>query len=116
MKFKYSLEANFKNVIEESKLIYDNYFDENANNKYIKEKILNKIRNTYSKYISKNDCSYKMFDDALVCVYEYLQKRFNEFIKSEEYKLLTYNLNMNSYIQYKVCSYSKMNSIQLSTY
>ena len=39
MKFKYSLEANFKNVIEESKLIYDNYFDENANNKYIKEKI-----------------------------------------------------------------------------
>ena len=62
MKFKYSLEANFKNVIEESKLIYDNYFDENANNKYIKEKILNNIRNTCSKYISKNDCSYEMFD------------------------------------------------------
>ncbi len=57
-----------------------------------------------------------MFDEALVCVYEYLQKRINEFVKSEEYILLINNLNMNSYIQYKVCSYSKMNSIQLSTY
>ena len=115
-KYKFSLEANLKNVIEEAKILYENYFDVNSNNKYMKEEILNKIRNTCSKYISKDDCSYEMFDEALVCVYEYLQKRFNEFIKSEEYKLLTYNLNMNSYIQYKVCSYSKMNSVQLSTY
>ena len=115
-KYKYSLESNFNNIIYEAKLIYEKYFDEDSDNKYMKKEILNKIRNTYSQCISNKNYSYEMFDEALVCVYEYLQKRFNEFIKSEEYKLLIYNLNMNSYIQYKICSYSKMNSIQLSTY
>ena len=115
-KYKYSLESNFNNIIYEAKQLYEEYFDDNSYNIYMNQEILNKIRNTYSQCISNKNYSYEMFDEALVCVYEYLQKRFNEFIKSEEYKLLIYNLNMNSYIQYKICSYSKMNSIQLSTY
>jgi len=114
-KYKYSLEANFFNVTKEAKSLYKNYFDTDSENNYINEDILKKIRNNCSKYISKDDCTYEMFDDALVSVYEYLKKRFIEFRKSDEYKLLVNNLNMNSYIQYKMCLYSKIDSIKFSS-
>ena len=114
-KYKYSLEANFFNVTKEAKSLYKNYFDTDSENNYINEDILKKIRNNCSKYISKDDCTYEMFDDALVSVYEYLKKRFIEFRKSDEYKLLVNNLNMNSYIQYKMCLYSKVDSIKFSS-
>ena len=114
-KYKYSLEANFFNVTKEAKSLYNNYFNTDSENNYMNEEILKKIRNNCSKYISKDDCTYEMFDDALVSVYEYLKKRFIEFRKSDEYKLLVNNLNMNSYIQYKMCLYSKIDSIKFSS-
>ena len=114
-KYKYSLEANFFNVTKEAKSLYNNYFNTDSENNYMNEEILKKIRNNCSKYISKDDCTYEMFDDALVSVYEYLKKRFIEFRKSDEYKLLVNNLNMNSYIQYKMCLYSKVDSIKFSS-
>jgi hypothetical protein len=56
-----------------------------------------------------------MFDEALVSIFEYLKKRFIEYRKSDQYKLLINNLNMNSYIQYKICLYSKLDSIKISS-
>ena len=114
-KYKYSLEANFFNVTKEAKSLYNNYFNTDSENNYMNEEILKKIRNNCAKYIAKDDCTYEMFDDALVSVYEYLKKRFIEFRKSDEYKLLVNNLNMNSYIQYKMCLYSKVDSIKFSS-
>ena len=114
-KYKYSLEANFFNVTKEAKSLYNNYFNTDSENNYMNEEILKKIRNNCAKYIAKDDCTYEMFDDALVSVYEYLKKRFIEFRKSDEYKLLVNNLNMNSYIQYKMCLYSKIDSIKFSS-
>ena len=114
-KYKYSLEANFFNVTKEAKSLYQNYFDNGADNKYMNEEILKKIRNNCRKLISKDDCSYEMFDEALVSIFEYLKKRFIEYRKSDQYKLLINNLNMNSYIQYKICLYSKLDSIKISS-
>ena len=45
-----------------------------------------------------------MFDEALVEVYNYLESKFNEYRKSDEYKVLVDNLNLNSYVQYKMCT------------
>ena len=114
-KYKYSLEPNFFNVTKEAKSLYQNYFDNGADNKYMNEEILKKIRNNCRKLISKDDCSYEMFDEALVSIFEYLKKRFIEYRKSDQYKLLINNLNMNSYIQYKICLYSKLDSIKISS-
>ena len=42
-KYKYSLEPNFFNVTKEAKSLYQNYFDNGADNKYMNEEILKKI-------------------------------------------------------------------------
>ena len=115
-KYKYSLEANFENVKNEAKQLYEEYFDDNSYNIYMNQEILNKIRNKCSDYFSKNDCSYEMFDDALVSIYEYLQKKFIEFMKTDEYKSLISKLNINSYIQYKISIHPKTNLLNLTSY
>jgi vacuolar-type H+-ATPase subunit E/Vma4 len=115
-KFKYSLEAEYNNVVYEAKKIYNKYFGESSKeNKYLSQEILNNVRKS-CEMIDKGQCNYEMFDSLLVNVFEILKEKFTNFQSTEEYRTLVKNLNMNSYIQYKICSYSKMNSIQLSTY
>ena len=64
--------------------------------------------------IDKGQCSYEMFDDLLVNVFEMLKDKFDEFKNTEEYKLLVQNLNMNSYIQYKILDIPNINAKPLN--
>ena len=73
-------------------------------NKFLDERLLGNVRNKCNLILSKQECSYEMFDDALVVIYAYLENEFNEFRKEEEYNMLLNNLNLNSYLQYKMCS------------
>jgi hypothetical protein len=113
-KFKYSLEAEYNNVVYEAKKIYNKYFGESSKaNKYLNPDILNNVRKS-CEMIDKGQCSYEMFDDLLVNVFEMLKDKFDEFKNTEEYKLLVQNLNMNSYIQYKILDIPNINAKPLN--
>ena len=64
--------------------------------------------------IDKGQCSYEMFDNLLVNVYQILKDKFFNFQKTEEYKILVQNINMNSYIQYKVLDVPNINAKPLN--
>ena len=50
-----------------------------------------------------------MFDDALIYSYECLEKVFRKYKKSEIYQILIDNLNLDSYIQCKMCNTGLIN-------
>ena len=113
-KFKYSLEAEYNNVVYEAKKIYNKYFGESSKaNKYLNQEILNNVRKS-CEMIDKGQCSYEMFDGLLVNVFEMLKDKFDEFQSTEEYRLLVQNLNMNSYIQYKILDIPNLNAKPLN--
>ena len=64
--------------------------------------------------IDKGQCNYEMFDGLLVNVFEILKQKFEEFKNTEEYKILVQNLNMNSYIQYKILDIPNLNAQPLN--
>ena len=113
-KFKYSLEAEYNNVVFEAKKIYNKYFGESSKeNKYLNQEILNSVRKS-CEMIDKGQCNYEMFDGLLVNVFEILKQKFEEFKNTEEYKILVQNLNMNSYIQYKILDIPNLNAQPLN--
>ena len=113
-KFKYSLEPEYNNVVYEAKKIYNKYFGESSKaNKYLNQEILNNVRKS-CEMIDKGQCSYEMFDSILVNVFEMLKDKFDEFQSTEEYRILVQNLNMNSYIQYKILDIPNINAKPLN--
>ena len=113
-KFKYSLEAEYNNVVYEAKKIYNKYFGKESKTiNYLNKDILNNVRKS-CEMIDKGQCNYEMFDNLLVNVYEILRGKFYDFQKTEEYKILVQNINMNSYIQYKVLHFPNINAKPLN--
>ena len=113
-KFKYSLEAEYNNVVYEAKKIYNKYFGESSKeNKYLNQEILNNVRKS-CEMIDKGQCNYEMFDSLLVNVFDILKEKFSNFQSTEEYKILVKNLNMNSYIQYKIFDIPNINAKPLN--
>ena len=113
-KFKYSLEAEYNNVVYEAKKIYNKYFGESSKeNKYLSQEILNNVRKS-CEMIDKGQCNYEMFDSLLVNVFEILKEKFTNFQSTEEYRTLVKNLNMNSYIQYKIFDLPSINAKPLN--
>ena len=113
-KFKYSLEAEYNNVVYEAKKIYNKYFGESSKeNKFLNQELLHNVKKS-CEMIDKGKCNYEMFDNLLVNVFESLKKKFEEFQKTEEYNILVQNLNMNSYIQYKILEIPNINAKPLN--
>ena len=113
-KFKFTLEAEYNNVVFEAKKIYDKYFNNNEiTENYLNKDIINSVRKS-CEMIDKGQCSYEMFDNLLVNVYQILKDKFFNFQKTEEYKILVQNINMNSYIQYKVLDVPNINAKPLN--
>ena len=113
-KFKYTLEAQYNNVVYEAKKLYNKYFGESSReNKYLSEEILANVRKS-CQMIDKGKCDYEMFDSILVSVYGTLCTKFSGFKITDEYKLLVNNLNMNSYIQYKILDTPSINTKPLT--
>ena len=59
--------------------------------------------------LNTGDCSYEMFDDALMNVYENIQELFKKYKVSDEYQILIDNLNLNSYIKCKMSNTGLVN-------
>ena len=102
-KYKYSLEANFYKILDDAKDLFEKYFSSKANNTYMGDELLGRIRSSCEKLIAQNECKFEMFDDALVNVYAYLESRLNEYRKTDEYQTLADELNLNAYLQQKMC-------------
>lgn len=101
-KYKYTLAPDYYIVLDDAKRLYKNYFEKD--NKYISKELINKVRSICLELINKEGCTYEMFDDALVFIYEVLEKIFMEYRKSEEFFLLVDTLNMHSYALLKMCN------------
>ena len=113
-KFKYSLEAEYNNVVYEAKKIYNKYFGKDSKTyNYLNNDILNNVRKS-CEMIDKGQCNYEMFDSLLVNVYQILREKFYEFQKTEEYQILIQNINMNNYIQYKILHMPNINATPLN--
>ena len=113
-KFKYSLEADYNNVVFEAKQIYNKYFGKDSNAKnFLNKDLLNNVRKS-CEMINKGQCNYEMFDGLLVNVYDILREKFYGFQKTDEYKILVKNINMNSYIQYKILDVRNINAKPLN--
>ena len=113
-KFKYSLEAEYNNVVYEAKKIYNKYFGKDSKTyNYLNNDILNNVRKS-CEMIDKGQCNYEMFDSLLVNVYQILREKFYEFQKTEEYQILIQNINMNNYIQYKILHMPNINAKPLN--
>ena len=113
-KFKYTLEAEYNNVVYEAKKIYNKYFNNNSKTyNFLNKEILNNVRKS-CEMIDKGQCNYEMFDNLLVNVYSILKEKFYNFQKTDEYKILVQNINMNSYIQYKVLDLPNINAKPLN--
>lgn len=113
-KFKYTLEAEYNNVVYEAKKIYNKYFNNNSQTyNFLNKEILNNVRKS-CEMIDKGQCNYEMFDNLLVNVYSILKEKFYNFQKTDEYKILVQNINMNSYIQYKVLDLPNINAKPLN--
>jgi len=110
MKFKlnYSIEPDFNKLLEEARHIYEEYFSSRGDLNFLDDEILNKIKSN-CQMLNTGDCSYEMFDDALLNVYENLQEMFKKYKVSDEYQILIDNLNLNSYIQCKMSNTGLVN-------
>ena len=102
-KFKYSLEAEYNNVVYEAKKIYNKYFGKDSKTyNYLNNDILNNVRKS-CEMIDKGQCNYEMFDSLLVNVYQILREKFYEFQKTEEYQILmqSHSILFKYYFIYK---------------
>jgi hypothetical protein len=120
-KLKYTTLPNYSDVIEEGKAIYEKYFShtqsgthsrsfESSSNTldFLPFEIVNKIKSN-CQILHKNDCNYEMFDEALLYAYEYLEDRFIEFKRRDEFQIINDNLNLSSYINCKMSNTGLIN-------
>jgi hypothetical protein len=104
-----TMEVSHDRLSDEAKGIYSKYFSTNTYEQYLDSVILNKVRNMCNQYLKNNDFDYQVYDEALAYAFEYLNKIFKKFTKSEDYQLLIDNLNLNSYIHCKMCNTGLIN-------
>jgi hypothetical protein len=109
-KLLHSVELNYAKLVSEAKEIYFKYFSTSSYEKYLDSEILNRIRNACNHCLDKDDIiDYSMYDEALVYAFDYLNRIFKKYKKSEEYQILIDNLNIDSYIQCKMSNTGLIN-------
>ena len=109
MKYKLDFVLRRENGLEVAKEIYNTYFKDDNNVSFIdKEDVLQKVRNN-CKCLENNVYNSDLFDDALQFVFIELGKKFVEFRSSPKFKELYDQINLNSYIQCKMCNTGLIN-------
>jgi hypothetical protein len=106
-KFKYPIEEYGK-VLEEAKEIYSKFFSSNSIHNYLEIDITNKIK-TNCHSLDIDEFSYDMFNEPLILAYEHLNNIYKKYRRSSDYQILIDNLNLNSYIQCKMCNTGLIN-------
>lgn len=107
-KIKFTTEPNFNLVLQDASRVYNKYFANNLNDTYLDFEMTNKIKNA-CQMLFNEECTYELFDEVLCVCYDYLEIRYNDYKKSDEYQILSDHLNLNSYIQCKMCNTGLIN-------
>jgi hypothetical protein len=108
-KLRFLTEAEYDVALKEANVIYYKYFFDNLYEGFMNQDVMNKVRNICNQNLNRDEITYEMFDYALCYTYEKLENLFRKYKKSEEYQILIDNLNLNSYIQCKMCNTGLIN-------
>ena len=111
MKFKLYFVLNATNRelgLSEANKLYRTFFEDETNSKLIDQVIVLKVKNE-CKDLQNNVLSKNIFDDALQYVFNELNKRFNDYKNSREYKELQAKISLASYIKCKMSNTGLIN-------
>ena len=108
LKFLYDLENNQSIINNETRIIYELYFEKNDYKLKFNEEIFEKIREKYNNLNNKNPTN-DLFDDALEFCFIELGKMFEKVRKSYEYQLLSDSIHSYSYIHCKMSNVEMIN-------
>ena len=111
MKFKLYFVLNATNRelgLSEANKLYRTFFEDETNSKLIDQVIILKVKNE-CKDLQNNVLSKNIFDDALQYVFNELNKRFNDYKNSREYKELQAKISLESYIKCKMSNTGLIN-------
>ena len=107
-KFLYDLENNQSTINNETRIIFELYFEKNDYKLKFNEEIFEKIREKYNNLNNKNPTN-DLFDDALEFCFIELGKMFEKVRKSYEYQLLSDSIHSFSYIHCKMSNIEMIN-------
>ena len=100
----FTIEEDYDNVLEYAKGIYQKYFSPSCNlfkeiRSLINIELLDSIINN-CLLLEKDEAYLELFDDALICCFNYLYKHFEIFIKeSDEFQNLYNEITINTAIK-----------------
>ena len=103
MKYKLDLaiKKNKEQGLREAKDIYYKYFENEGYLLYVTQDIIIKIQNK-CEILRNNNYKEDLFDDGLEYAYNQLTVKFGEFIKSEDFKELNDDIELDSIVQCKM--------------
>ena len=110
MKYKLdiALRTNNEQGLKEAKDIYNKYFENDGFLLYVTQDILFKIKSK-CEILKNNTFKDDIFDDGLQYAYNQLNVKFNEFIKSDEFKELNDDIELSSLVQCKMLNTGLIN-------
>ena len=108
MKYKLDFVLKVETGLEVAREIYNTYFKSSKYEQIIDAAIIEKIRKE-CKGLDNNVYTSELFDEALQFAFTELGKRFIDFKNSPYFKELYEELNLNSYIQCKMCNTGLIN-------
>ena len=103
MKYKldFAIKKNKEQGLREAKDIYYKYFENEGYLLYVTQDIIIKIQNK-CEILRSNNYKEDLFDDGLEYAYNQLTVKFGEFIKSEDFKELNDDIELDSIVQCKM--------------
>ncbi len=107
-KFLYDLENDQSKINNETRIIFELYFERNDYKIKFNDEIFENIRKKYNNLKNMNP-SKDFFDDALKFCFIELGKMFEEVRKSYEYQLLSDSIHSFSYIHCKMSTVEMIN-------
>ena len=110
MKYKLdiALRTNNEQGLKEAKDIYNKYFENDGFLLYVTQDIIFKIKSK-CEILKNNTFKDDIFDDGLQYAYNQLNVKFNEFIKSDEFKELNDDIELTSLVQCKMLNTGLIN-------
>ena len=110
MKYKLdiALRTNNEQGLKEAKDIYNKYFENDGFLLYVTQDIIFKIKSK-CEILKNNTFKDDIFDDGLQYAYNQLNVKFNEFIKSDEFKELNDDIELSSLVQCKMLNTGLIN-------
>ena len=110
MKFKLDiiLKVSPDQCFREARDIYNKYFVHEGDSIYVTKDILIKIRNK-CETLKTGLCKGDLFDEGLQYIYLQLNNDFINFTKTEEFKKLFDEIEINSLVHCKMCNTGLIN-------